>query len=88
MPAFLMDYAFLAREGEEKSLTILVCKDADTKVIQASTVMTKGRGHAESVAQAAACLGQLGRTGRLIIKVDGEPALEDLRTGLVEHISQ
>ena len=39
---FSMDYAFLSRDNHGRSLTVLVCKDRETKIVMANVVMKKG----------------------------------------------
>ena len=42
MPTVMMDYGFVSRDGEEGSLTILVMKDRDSRIIMADVAQRKG----------------------------------------------
>jgi len=50
VPEVMMDYGFMSQTGETKSLTVLITKDRDTRVIMANMVMHKGgpRQHKEA----------------------------------------
>ena len=86
VPEVLMDYAFMNQDGEDKTLTILVTKDRDTRVIMANVVQVKGRGLGESVDQGVANIKRLGNRKKMLMKVDNEPALVDLKNGIVEKL--
>eukprot|EP00969_Alexandrium_andersonii_P036834 1614247-Alexandrium_andersonii.AAC.1 len=44
-PEVAMDYCFLAKDGTETSLTVLVIKDHGSRAILAHPVLCKGRLH-------------------------------------------
>jgi hypothetical protein len=50
VPEIMLDYAFVRREHEEDTLTILVMKDRGSRAIQAWRVERKGAEDAEVVA--------------------------------------
>eukprot|EP00969_Alexandrium_andersonii_P236383 10435930-Alexandrium_andersonii.AAC.1 len=74
-----MDYCFLAKDGSETSLTVLVIKDRDSRAILAHPVLRKGRLREDTVDQAVASIRRLGHHQRALLKTDNEPALVDLR---------
>ena len=39
VPTVLMDYAFLKKTGDDKSLVILVMKDRDSRIVMADVVV-------------------------------------------------
>ena len=72
VPEVSADYAFLGKEGEEGTVTVLVMKDRDSRIIMADVVQTKGCVHEESVETMMKNLKRLGHRGRLLLKVDTE----------------
>jgi len=84
VPEFLMDYAFLKDEGDTQSLTVLVSKDRDSRIVMGNVVLVKGRGMGETVEQACNNIKRLGNQPKRIIKTDNEPALIDLRNAVME----
>eukprot|EP00969_Alexandrium_andersonii_P196316 8673099-Alexandrium_andersonii.AAC.1 len=48
VPEVAMDYCFLAKDGSETSLTVLVIKDRDSRAIPAHPVLCKGRLHEDT----------------------------------------
>eukprot|EP00969_Alexandrium_andersonii_P158874 7019162-Alexandrium_andersonii.AAC.1 len=79
-----MDYCFLAKDGSDASLTVLVGKDRDSRAILAHPVLRSGRLHDDTVDQAAASIRRLGHHQRVLLKTDNEPALVDLRRAVAE----
>ena len=60
VPTVLMDYAFVSRTHDEKSLTLLIMKDRDSRALQADVALHKGRGEEEVIEQAADNVRHLG----------------------------
>ena len=83
MPEVSIDYAFLKDEPGGESLTIVVIKCQGTKAIMAHPVMCKGRSTQDAVDDCVGSIKDLGYS-RLIIKCDQEPALVDLRQGIID----
>eukprot|EP00969_Alexandrium_andersonii_P044247 1941365-Alexandrium_andersonii.AAC.1 len=54
VPEVAMDYCFLAKDGSDASLTVLVIKDRDSSAVLAHPVLRKGRLHDDTVDQAVA----------------------------------
>ena len=76
MPEIAMDYAFIRRDTEEESLTILVVKDRDSRALQATAMRMKGASLEEAGEKATEALTNFGHTaGKLMIKCDNEPAM-------------
>ena len=75
VPTVLMDYAFVSKADEPRSTTILVMKDRESRTIMADVVLHKGRGEEETIQQAAENVRRLGYSGKIVIKIDNEPAL-------------
>ena len=63
VPTVLFDYAFVSKTGDEKSLTILVTKERESRVLMADVVLKKGRTQEETVAQAVQNVKRLGHYG-------------------------
>eukprot|EP00969_Alexandrium_andersonii_P192881 8520296-Alexandrium_andersonii.AAC.1 len=64
VPEVAMDYCFLAKDGSDTSLTVLVTKDRGSKAILAHPVLRKGRLRDDTVGQAAASIRRLGHHQR------------------------
>ena len=70
----LMDYGFVSKTGDEKSLTILIPKDRGSRILMGDVALHNGRGKEETVQQAAGDVERLGRA-KIIVKIDNEAAL-------------
>ena len=84
-PEVGMDYGFMSRKTDERSMTILVTKDRDTQVVMANVVLHKGRSFGDAVAQGVTNLKRLGHRQRFTLKTDNEPALLDLREAIMRE---
>lgn len=76
VPVVGFDYCFLRDDDDDKTLTVLVTKDMDSRVLFADVCPEKGATEF-SVELAVANIDRLGRT-RVAIKADQEPALTNL----------
>ena len=81
-----MDYCFLAKDTGDRSLTVLVIKDRNSRAILAHLALCKGRQHADTVEQAVCSIRRLGHHRKVILKTDNEPALLDLRNELARAL--
>eukprot|EP00969_Alexandrium_andersonii_P211326 9333326-Alexandrium_andersonii.AAC.1 len=79
-----MDPCFLAKDGSDASLAVLVIKDRDSRAILAHPVLRKGRLRDDAVGQAAVSIRRLGHRQRVLLKTDNEPASVDLRRAVAE----
>ena len=82
-----MDYAFIRRRIEEDTVTLLICKDRDTRAIRAHALQFKGTCLDEASSKAAQAVSPYGYKGKIAIKCDNEPALLDLRNVVVATLS-
>ena len=82
-----MGYGFMNQEGDARTMTILVIKDRDSRVVMASMVNCKGRGMGEAVDQACANIDRLGKSKKMLMKVDNEPALLYIRNAVSEKLT-
>ena len=82
VPEVGLDYAFLREANSEESLTILVMKDRDSKMIFADAVEMKGRGLDGTVQRVVENLARLGHK-KVILRSDQEPAIIDLIAGVI-----
>eukprot|EP00969_Alexandrium_andersonii_P316881 13999754-Alexandrium_andersonii.AAC.1 len=81
-----MDYCFLTKDTSDETLTVLVIKDRDSRVILARPALRKGRLRDDTVDQAVAGIRRLGHHRRVLLKTDKEPALLDLRRAVAERL--
>ena len=86
IPEVMMDYGFVSRTGDKKSVVILVTKDRDSRVIISNMVMHKGHGDEEAIEQGQKNIKRLGSWKRCILKTDNEPALISLRDGIANKL--
>eukprot|EP00969_Alexandrium_andersonii_P268695 11874200-Alexandrium_andersonii.AAC.1 len=70
-----MGYCFLAKDGSDTTLAVLVIKDRESKAMSAHPVLRKGRLHDDTVDQAVARIRRLGHRQRVLLKTRNEPAL-------------
>ena len=87
MPTVLLDYAFVSKAEDQQSLTILVTKDRDSRLVIADVVPSKGTVEDTSAERAAENVLRLGNRGRLIVNTDNEPALLALREAVVQRLA-
>ena len=92
MPRVSADYCFLANEGEEGSLTVIVIKCQITRMIFAHVVMAKGRQFPDTVAELIRDLRRLGYK-RVVFRTDQEPPIQAVisavkDSGLVEAVPE
>ena len=78
VPEFAMDYCSLRKASSPASVTVLLSKDRNSRILMANVVTRKGRTQDHAVEQAVANIQRLGH-GKRLLKTDGEPALVDLR---------
>ena len=81
-----MDYAFVKKAGDTKTLTILVTKDRDSRAIITNLVLHTGRSLDETVEQGCGHIPRFGGKKKMLLKTDNEPALIDLRKGIIEKL--
>eukprot|EP00969_Alexandrium_andersonii_P332145 14679116-Alexandrium_andersonii.AAC.1 len=60
-----MDYCFLAEDTSDKTLTVLMIKDRDSRAIPARPVLRKVRLHDDTVEQAVASIRRFGHHRRV-----------------------
>ncbi len=82
VPEVAFDYAFIRRDDEEALVTCLVMRDRDSKAVRAWVLERKGVDMDECVDRAVAGVRDLGYSGRVLIRCDGEPALTALRDAI------
>jgi hypothetical protein len=82
VPEVAFDYAYIRRDDEEETTTILVMRDRDSKAIRAWVLERKGIDMDATVDRAVAGVRELGYRGRVLIRCDGEPALVALRNAI------
>jgi hypothetical protein len=86
VPEVAFDYAFVRRDDEEEVATLLVMRDRDTKAVRAWVLPHKGADLVETVDRAVAGVRELGHSGRVLIRCDGEPALKALRNAIAKGL--
>ena len=88
VPEVMLDYAFVRTDDERETLTILVVKDRESRAIRASVMTMKGACNEEAGEKAAEAIQGFGHRGKLLIKVDNEPALKSLRDEVILKLDQ
>ena len=88
VPEVSMDYAFLGKEGEPKTLTTIGVKDRDSRIIMADVMQTKGCVHDDSVETVVQNLKRLGHRGRILLKVDNESPIKALREAVIQRLGR
>ena len=86
VPEVALDYCFLNKDTGDRSLTVLVIKDRNSRAILAQPVLCKGIGHEDTVDQAVCSIRRLGHQHKVILKTDNEPALVDLRNAVARAL--
>jgi hypothetical protein len=80
-----LDYCFLGGAEDDKTNTVLIAKDRDSKMVMASVVPVKGSSHQFPARRVRAFLNELGYEGvDVTIKTDQEPAIKDLVNEVVK----
>ena len=82
VPEVAFDYAYVRRDDEGETVTLLVMRDRDSKALRAWVLERKGIDLASTVDRAVAGVRELGYRGRVLIRCDGEPALVALRNAI------
>ena len=82
----MLDYAFVRRQGETETMTVLLAKDRDSRAMRAWTMRHKGVSLEEAAQRAAEGIKSFGRTSKILIKVDNEPALKSLREEVIKKL--
>ncbi len=82
VPEVAFDYAYIRRDDEDETATLLVMRDRDSKALRAWVLERKGIDLASTVDRAVAGVRELGYRGRVLIRCDGEPALVALRNAI------
>ena len=90
VPEVGFDYAFVRREAEEETVTLLVMKDRDSRAIRAWVVPVKGVGAdmAHAVQRAVEGVHELGHRGPVVVKTDNEAALLALREAIMAELHE
>jgi hypothetical protein len=87
VPEVMLDYAFIRREDEEHTLTILVMKDRGSRAVQAWRVEKKGAEDPDEVSRAVEGVRRFGHRGKILLKTDGEPAILALKEKMMQSLS-
>ena len=82
VPEVSIDYAFIRREEEADTQTVLVMKDRKSRALRAWLLRSKGIVQEETVEQATAGVLDFGFAGEVVLKGDNEPALITLRDAI------
>jgi hypothetical protein len=90
VPEVGFDYAFVRRESEEETATLLVMQDRDSRAIRAWVVPVKGVGSdmAHAVSRAVEGVHELGHRGPVVVKTDNEAALLALREAIMAQMHE
>ena len=90
VPEVGFDYAFVRREAEVDTTTLLVMKDRDSRAIRAWVVPVKGVGSdmRHAVSRAVEGVHELGHRGPVVLKTDNEAALLALREAIMAELHE
>jgi hypothetical protein len=88
VPEVLMDYAFVRRQDETQTMTVLIMKDRESRAVRAWTMRNKGVCFEEAAARAVEGIKGFGHTNKILVKVDNEPALKALRDEVIKLLGQ
>ena len=90
MPEVGFDYAFVRRDTEVDTTTLLVMKDRDSRAIRAWVVPVKGVGSdmRHAVSRAVEGVHELGHRGPVVVKTDNESALLALRGAIMAELHE
>ena len=81
VPEVLLDYAFIRREDEKRTVTVLLTKDRESRAMRASVMKHKGACTEAESDRAVENVKSFGHTCKIIIKTDNENALKSWRDG-------
>ena len=85
VPQISIDYCFLRRGPDERSVPVLVARVRRLNLVFAHVVPFKGGGHREVIALLARDLQRCGFHGKVILKGDQENAIQDLMHEVARH---
>jgi hypothetical protein len=88
VPEVAFDYAYIRRDDEEATVTVLVMRDRDSKALRAWVLERKGVDMQATVDRAVSGIRELGYRGRVLIRTDGEPALVALRNAIIAALPE
>ena len=88
IPEVAFDYAFVRRDDEEDTVTLLVMRDRDSKALRGWVLERKGVDTEATVDRAVAGIRELGYRGKVLIRTDGEPALVALRNAVIAALPE
>ena len=83
VPSICCDYCFLKMSPNAESLTVLVCRDRDSKTLFCAVLPGKGGGHEWAVKQLLNFIKRMGHA-KCIIKTDQETALVNLIEAVIK----
>ena len=86
VPEVAFDYAFVRRDDEEETVTVLVMKDRGSRAIRTWLMPNKGCDVDGSADCIAAGVHDLGHRGPICVKSDNEPALIALREAVMAKL--
>jgi hypothetical protein len=88
VPEVIMDYAFIRRQNEKETLTILIVKDRDTRALRGAVMRHKGVCLDEAADRATDIIEGFGHKGKIILNVDNENALKALREEVMKRLPE
>jgi hypothetical protein len=88
VPEVMMDYAFVRRQDETQTMTVLILKDRESRAVRAWTMRNKGVCFEEAAFRAMEGIKAFGHTNKILVKVDNEPALKALRDEVIKLLEQ
>jgi hypothetical protein len=90
VPEVGFDYAFVRKDDEADTVTLLVMKDRDSRAVRVWVVPVKGVGAdmAHAVQRAVEGVHDLGHRGAVVVKTDNEPALLALREAIMGQLHE
>ena len=86
VPEIGLDYAFIRKEEETATLTILLMKDRKTRALRARVMRKKGTCLEEAVEGVIQGVRDFRINGRVMVKTDNEPSLIALRNAAIERL--
>ena len=87
VPEVGFDYAFVRKDGEPETVTILVMKDRDSRAQRAWVAQCKGTDLESTVSNAVEGVRDLGHRGTVAIKADNEPAMKGFREAVMKQLT-
>ena len=88
VPEVMMDYAFVRRQDETQTMTLLILKDRESRAVRAWTMRNRGVCFEEAAFRALEGIKAFGHTNKILVKVDNEPALKALRDEVIKLLEQ